>query len=77
MGILDDALKEIINKPVVEMVHCSGCDTELPEDEEANCKCCGEPVCEDCQAAYNQFTQIDYSCHQSCADDDRYRDDDY
>lgn len=34
------------------------------------CRICGEPVCEYCQAKYNQFTQIDYNCCESCANRD-------
>jgi len=44
------------------------CGKELSVDEADICKICNEPVCEECQAKYNQFSQIDYGCHQDCVD---------
>jgi hypothetical protein len=31
------------------------------------CEKCEEPICGDCQAEYNQFSQIDYDCCERCA----------
>lgn len=31
------------------------------------CKRCEELFCEDCSAQFNQFTQIDYNCCESCS----------
>ena len=44
------------------------CGKELSYEEVDFCKICDKPVCEECEAKYNQFTQIDYGCHQDCAD---------
>lgn len=30
------------------------------------CERCDEYMCENCQAPYNQFSQIDYNCCDSC-----------
>lgn len=30
------------------------------------CERCGELFCENCQTQYNQFSQIDYACCESC-----------
>lgn len=32
------------------------------------CDKCDEYICDDCQAKYNQFTQIDYDCCIKCGD---------
>jgi hypothetical protein len=34
---------------------------------------CNTEICSDCQATYDQFSQIDYSCCQDCADSNRER----
>jgi len=42
---------------------------EVAETEETfECERCGGSMTADDQAAYNQFSQIDFSCCQSCAD---------
>ena len=41
---------------------CGSTDKEL-----IKCEICEEPYCEDCGAAYNQFTQIDCNCCEKCA----------
>lgn len=33
-----------------------------------NCSKCDLKICYDCQAPYNQFTQIDYDCCLDCSD---------
>lgn len=36
------------------------------------CEKCEELFCDDCSAIYNQFTQIDYNCCETCANPTRY-----
>ena len=36
------------------------------------CKKCEELFCDECSALYNQFTQIDYNCCETCANQTRY-----
>lgn len=37
-------------------------------DEINSCERCEIEICHNCQASYNQFTQIDYTCCKSCSD---------
>ncbi len=52
---------EEIKKPI-----CERCEKLV--DEIFPCERCGLRICEKCQATYNQFTQIDYTCCKSCAE---------
>jgi len=40
---------------------CGNSNSELTE-----CERCEELYCESCPATYNQFSQIDYNCCESC-----------
>ena len=44
---------------------CERCEKDC--DEVFECEICGQMICEKCQATYNQFSQIDYNCCESCA----------
>lgn len=44
-----------------ECYSCGNTNTEIVE-----CERCSELFCESCSATYNQFTQIDYNCCDSC-----------
>lgn len=46
----------------IELCHICGQPTEFI------CKVCERPYCENHQANFNQFTQIDYNCCSDCAD---------
>lgn len=41
---------------------CGGNDSDLHE-----CERCNELYCESCSSTYDQFSQIDYNCCESCA----------
>lgn len=43
------------------------CGKEVAHDY-SECRICGEPVCEGCQAQYTEHSQIDYDCHEGCLD---------
>lgn len=47
----------------VEICHICG----EPTSKDNLCKICGEYYCDECDSVYNQFTQIDFNCCQSCA----------
>lgn len=44
---------------------CERCEKEATEVYE--CERCEQMICDNCQAEYNAFTQIDYNCCKSCA----------
>lgn len=44
------------------MEKCYICDSEC----EGFCRICGKPVCENCVAPYNQFTEIDFDLCINC-----------
>lgn len=44
---------------------CERC--ENVKDEIFACERCEVLICHDCQASYDQFSQIDYNCCTSCA----------
>lgn len=44
---------------------CEKCEKDVVEVYE--CERCNEMFCDTCSAEYNQFTQIDYNCCKSCA----------
>src|SRR5690554_1228495 len=46
---------------------CTKCDNISVEVY--NCERCDELICNDCQATYNQFSQIDYNCCKDCANE--------
>jgi hypothetical protein len=55
-----EMLYDRVQKP---QCHYCGCETEI----EFICEKCDEFYCEKCSSTFNQFTQIDYNCCQSCA----------
>lgn len=44
---------------------CERCENDVKEVFE--CEICEQMICDDCQAEFNQFTQIDCNCCKSCA----------
>lgn len=44
---------------------CESCGKQVKEVFE--CERCLLLICEDCQADFNQFSQIDYNCCKDCA----------
>ena len=46
--------------------YCAECEEEFNEEDVGKCVVCDEPVCDECQADYNQFSQIDYDLHIMC-----------
>jgi hypothetical protein len=50
---------------VGELKECCICGNA--EKELVECEICGQLYCEDCEAEYNQFSQIDYNCCERCA----------
>lgn len=57
-------------KPVA-IIPKSVCDRcEKDADEVHACERCDRLICEECQAPYNQFTQIDFTCCKGCGDFD-------
>jgi len=52
---MEEAINEIELENAAMVCNCGELATRI-------CERCGEPFCEDCQAEYNQFTQIDYDC---------------
>ena len=51
----------------IEKCHC--CEKTIAETEIFKCERCEELMCSDCQAPYNQFSQIDYNCCINCYKD--------
>ncbi len=49
---------------------CERCEKDCHEVFE--CEICSQMICDDCQATYNQFTQIDYNCCKTCAKNREY-----
>ena len=47
---------------VITKIACHICGTKT----DFQCEKCDEYMCHDCQAPYNQFSQIDYNCCTSC-----------
>jgi len=45
---------------------CERCENDIIETY--MCERCERSICENCQARYDKFTQIDYNCCQTCAD---------
>lgn len=48
---------------------CNCCGKNEAETEIFECERCGEQMCSDCQAPFNQFSQIDYNCCTDCYND--------
>lgn len=44
---------------------CERCEKDAKELFE--CEICNMMICENCQAVYDVFTQIDFNCCKSCA----------
>jgi len=51
----------------IDKCHC--CGKNEAQTEIFECEICGELMCSDCQAPYNQFSQIDYNCCTTCYND--------
>lgn len=51
------------------MNKCEQC--EKPSDDLRICEKCEIEFCGDCQAVYNQFSQIDYDCCKDCAENSK------
>lgn len=51
-------------------IYCERCNNEC--DEVFECERCGTMICGDCQAIYNQFTQINFNCCETCAEKNIY-----
>lgn len=49
-----------------EKLVCERCENDAVEL--FACEMCDQMICDNCQASYNPFTQIDYNCCKSCAD---------
>ncbi len=47
----------------IELCHICG----KPTDKDSLCERCDKYFCEKCSAKYNQFTQIDFNCCESCS----------
>lgn len=69
---LSDESVEIINKMVekastvvVKKPICERCEKDV--DEVFMCELCETMICDKCSSTYNQFTQIDFNCCKSCA----------
>lgn len=60
--IINHSPYELIEEEVKELCHCCG------KDSEYECERCNEPMCSNCHAPYNQFSQIDYNCCVDCYD---------
>ena len=48
------------------LVECRCCTKKEIDAEMRICEICENQFCEDCQASFNQFSQIDYDCCQDC-----------
>lgn len=59
--------RNVIVLDLNDYLQCAVCGN----DTEYTCRDCGVPICEDHQAVYNQFTQIDYDCCVDCAENKR------
>jgi hypothetical protein len=54
------------------LIECRCCTNKETDEEMHLCKRCEQEYCVDCQAGFNQFSQIDYNCCQDCENrDDR------
>jgi hypothetical protein len=47
------------------IIICEKCEKEA--QEVWVCERCNDLICEDCQANYDQFSQIDFNCCKTCA----------
>lgn len=65
MADLFKAIGDII-RPFTNDGKCEVCGKE--SDDLYECEKCLKMICHDCQAAYNQFTQIDFNCCKLCAE---------
>lgn len=76
--VLEDAV--LFDKPIlnvkgklsfweydIEKCHC--CNKTSAQDEIFKCERCERDMCSDCQAPYNQFSQIDFNCCIDCYND--------
>lgn len=59
--------QRMIRKPKAIRKHIKDCERCQKEcDEVFECEICETMICADCQAVYNQFSQIDFNCCKSC-----------
>ena len=54
-----------MGKTKEEMKVCERCEKDCKEV--FLCERCEMMICHNCSASYNQFTQIDYNCCKTCA----------
>ena len=66
-SILVDIIEDFyFRRNKIMIRYCAECEEEFNEEDVGKCVVCDEPVCDECQADYNQFSQIDYDLHIMC-----------
>lgn len=58
-----------------DLIECSCCTNKETDEEMHICERCEQEYCIDCQAGFNQFSQIDYNCCEKCANTNNQNDD--